>query len=408
MSVVEVALKRPYTVVAMLILISLMGIGAALRMPVDIFPEIDIPVVAVVWTYNGMSAQDMQNRILTLHERQLASLVDDISRIEAMSYQGVGVEKIYLHEGADVTRADLAAREQRAWSCSSTCRPTSRRRWCCATARPTCRSSSSACRASRCPTPSSTTWARTSFVRPSPWCTAPRFRIPTAASRASSWRIWISQALQARGLSPADVSAALQRQNVILPAGDVKIGDKDYTLDDEQLAGRHRHHQCISHQADRRPHRVHARCCACSRRLPGADQFGLGQRHARRADDHPQDRRRVDARGDRRRARRRSPTSQKVLPQGRVDQGAVRSVGLRQGGAQQRADERLHGGRPDRAGHHSVPRQCAPVPDHSRGHPAVDHHRRAVHLPDRTNPQHHDAWAASRWRSASWSTTARS
>src|ERR1700744_3773626 len=105
MSVVEIALKRPYTVVAMLILISLMGIGAALRMPVDIFPEIDIPVVAVVWTYNGMSAQDIQNRILTLHERQLASLVDDIARIEAVSYQGVGVEKVYLHEGADVTRA---------------------------------------------------------------------------------------------------------------------------------------------------------------------------------------------------------------------------------------------------------------------------------------------------------------
>ncbi len=74
-------------------------------MPVDIFPRMDIPVVSVVWTYAGMSAQDMQNRILTLHERQLASLVDDIARIEATSYEGVGVEKIYLHEGADVTRA---------------------------------------------------------------------------------------------------------------------------------------------------------------------------------------------------------------------------------------------------------------------------------------------------------------
>ena len=63
MSVVETALKRPYTVVAVLILITLVGIGAGLRMPVDIFPEIDIPVVAVVWTYNGMSATDVQNRI---------------------------------------------------------------------------------------------------------------------------------------------------------------------------------------------------------------------------------------------------------------------------------------------------------------------------------------------------------
>src|ERR1700724_682314 len=105
MSVVEIALKRPYTVVASLILICLMGIGAALRMPIDIFPEIDIPVVAVVWTYNGMSAQDMQNRILTLHQHQLASLVDDISRIEAGSYQAVGGEKVSLHKGADVPRA---------------------------------------------------------------------------------------------------------------------------------------------------------------------------------------------------------------------------------------------------------------------------------------------------------------
>src|SRR6202050_4166560 len=105
MSLAAFALKRPYTIVASLMLISIMGIGAALRMPVDIFPEIDIPVVSVVWTYSGMSAQDMQNRILTLHERQLASLVDDISRLEASAYNGVGVLKVYLHQVADVTRA---------------------------------------------------------------------------------------------------------------------------------------------------------------------------------------------------------------------------------------------------------------------------------------------------------------
>ena len=105
MSVVSYVLRRPYTIVAALILICLLGIGAASRMPVDIFPEIDIPVVSVVWTYNGMNARDIQNRILTLHERQMASIVDDISRIQATSYTGVGVEKVFLHEGADVTRA---------------------------------------------------------------------------------------------------------------------------------------------------------------------------------------------------------------------------------------------------------------------------------------------------------------
>src|SRR5450755_2523919 len=105
MSLVRFVLKHPYTVAAMLILVCLLGIGAALRMPIDIFPEINIPVVSVVWTYSGMSATDIQNRILSLHQRQMASLVDDISRIEATSYEGVGVEKVYLHEGADVTRA---------------------------------------------------------------------------------------------------------------------------------------------------------------------------------------------------------------------------------------------------------------------------------------------------------------
>src|SRR5690349_22060921 len=105
MSFVRFVLGRPYTVVAVLILICLLGVGAALRMAVDIFPEINIPVVSVVWTYNGMSPEDIQNRILTLHERQMASLVDDISRMEATSYTGVGVIKVYLHEGADVTRA---------------------------------------------------------------------------------------------------------------------------------------------------------------------------------------------------------------------------------------------------------------------------------------------------------------
>jgi multidrug efflux pump subunit AcrB len=89
MAWVMFVLKRPYTVVAGLILICIMGVGAALKMPVDIFPEIDIPVVSVVWTYAGMTPLDIQNRI----------------RIEATSYYGVGVLKVYLHEGADVTRA---------------------------------------------------------------------------------------------------------------------------------------------------------------------------------------------------------------------------------------------------------------------------------------------------------------
>src|ERR1700728_2075450 len=229
MSVVEIALKRPYTVVALLILISLMGIGAALRMPIDIFPEIDIPVVAVVWTYNGMSAEDIQNRSLTLHERQLASLVDDISRIEAVSYEGVGVEKIYLHEGADVTRAvsQLAssALVVLKYMPPNITPPLVLRYG--ATDVPIIQLSLS----SKSLPDTKLNDLGQNIIRPAlavvhgaevlyPYGGKPRVIMADLDS----------QALEARGLSPTDVSTALQRQNVILPAGDVKIGDKDYTL----------------------------------------------------------------------------------------------------------------------------------------------------------------------------------
>jgi multidrug efflux pump subunit AcrB len=229
MSIVEIALKRPYTVAASLILITLMGVGAALRMPIDIFPEIDIPVVAVVWTYNGMSARDIQNRILTLHERQLASLVDDISRIEAVSYQGVGVEKIYLHEGADVTRAvsQLAssALVVLKYMPPNITPPLVLRYG--ATDVPIIQLSLS----SKDLPDTKLNDLGQNIIRPAlavvhgaevpyPYGGKPRVIMADLDSRA----------LQARGLSPTDVSSALQRQNVILPAGDVKIGDKDYTL----------------------------------------------------------------------------------------------------------------------------------------------------------------------------------
>jgi multidrug efflux pump subunit AcrB len=228
-SVVDLALKRPYTVVASLILISLMGVGAALRMPIDIFPEIDIPVVAVVWTYNGMSANDIQNRILTLHERQLASLVDNISRIEAVSYQGVGVEKIYLSEGADVTRAvsQLAssALVVLKYMPPNITPPLVLRYG--ATDVPIIQLSLS----SKSLPDTKLNDLGQNIIRPAlavvhgaevpyPYGGKPRVIMADLDS----------QALQARGLSASDVSAALQHQNVILPAGDVKIGDKDYSL----------------------------------------------------------------------------------------------------------------------------------------------------------------------------------
>ena len=229
MSIVEIALKRPYTVVASLILVMLLGTGAALRMPVDIFPEIDIPVVAVVWTYNGMSATDMQNRILTLHQRQLASLVDDISRIEAVSYQGVGVEKVYLHEGADVTRAisQLAssALVVLKYMPPNITPPLVLRYG--ATDVPIIQLSLS----SRTLPDTRLNDLGQNIIRPA---LAVVHGAEVPQPYGGKPRVIMAdldvEALQSRGLSPADVSAALQRQNIILPAGDVKLGDKDLTL----------------------------------------------------------------------------------------------------------------------------------------------------------------------------------
>ena len=229
MGLIKLVLRRPYTVAAMMILICVLGIGAALRMPTDIFPEINIPVVSVVWTYNGMSADEMQNRIIALHERQLASLVDDIERIEANSYSGVGVIKVYLHEGADVSRAvsqlGSSALVVLKYMPRSITPPLILRYG--ATDVPIIQlslSSSNLSDSKLNDLGQNTIRPDLAVVRgasvPYPYGGKPRVIMVDLNQ----------QALQARGLSPADVSAAIQRQNVILPSGDVRLGDTDYAV----------------------------------------------------------------------------------------------------------------------------------------------------------------------------------
>jgi multidrug efflux pump subunit AcrB len=229
MSLAQYVLKRPYTVVSVLILVGLLGLGEAFRMPIDIFPEMDIPVVSVVWTYAGMGPQDIQNRILTLHERQMASLVDDISRIEATSYQGVGVIRVYLHEGADVTRAisQLAssALVVLKYMPPNITPPLVIRYG--ATDVPIIQLSLSS---NSLPDTKLNDLGQ-NIIRPAlavvhgaevpyPYGGKPRVIMADLDP----------EALQSRGMTPEDVSDALQKQNVILPSGDVKIGSKDYIL----------------------------------------------------------------------------------------------------------------------------------------------------------------------------------
>ena len=105
-NVVGLALKRPYTFVVMALLLLILGPLAALRTPTDIFPEIRIPVIAVAWAYTGLPPDQMAGRISTLYQRVLTTTVNDIEHIEANSYAGVGIVKIFFHPGVNVAVAN--------------------------------------------------------------------------------------------------------------------------------------------------------------------------------------------------------------------------------------------------------------------------------------------------------------
>ena len=229
MFLVYFALKRPYSVAAAVILVCLLGIFAISRMATDIFPEINIPVVSVVWQYPGMSAEDMQNRVIVIHERQMASLVDDVARMEANSYNGVGVIKVYLHEGADVSRAvsqlGSSAQYVLKYLPRNITPPLILRFG--ATDVPIIQLSLS----SSSLTDTDLNDAGQNIIRPTlanvdgasvpyPYGGKPRVIMADLDMHA----------LQANHLSPADVTAAITAQNVIAPSGDVKMGDTDYQV----------------------------------------------------------------------------------------------------------------------------------------------------------------------------------
>ena len=229
MSLVRFALRRPYTVASLVILVCLLGVFAALRMPTDIFPEINIPVVSVVWTYNGMSANEIQDRIVSIHERQMASLVDDVERMESNSYNGVGVIKVYLHEGADVSRAvsQLGSSSQvvMKYMPRNITPPLILRYG--ATDVPIIQLSLSS---SSLPDAKLNDFGQ-NVIRPA-LAVVPGASVPYpygGKPRVIMVDLDMHE-LQANRLSPADVTNAIQAQNVIAPSGDIKMGDNDYVV----------------------------------------------------------------------------------------------------------------------------------------------------------------------------------
>jgi CzcA family heavy metal efflux pump len=105
MWIVRLALRRPYTFVVGALLILILGVFSILSMPTDIFPSIDIPVVSVIWSYNGLSAEEVGNRIVTPVERSMTTTVSDIEHIESQSLNGVGVIKVYFQPHVNIGNA---------------------------------------------------------------------------------------------------------------------------------------------------------------------------------------------------------------------------------------------------------------------------------------------------------------
>ena len=102
MWIVQLALRRPYTFAVLALLILILGVASILTMATDVFPAINIPVVTVIWSYGGITPNDMEKRFVTQSERAYTTSVNDIEHIESQSVSGIGVIKIYLQPNADI------------------------------------------------------------------------------------------------------------------------------------------------------------------------------------------------------------------------------------------------------------------------------------------------------------------
>src|SRR5207237_1210078 len=105
MWIVRLALRLPYTIAVMALLILVLGTLSLTRMIVDIFPAIDIPVVLVLWNYPGLSAEEMERRVVIISERAYSTTVNGIERIESQSIPGVGLLRIYFQPGTEIGAA---------------------------------------------------------------------------------------------------------------------------------------------------------------------------------------------------------------------------------------------------------------------------------------------------------------
>jgi multidrug efflux pump subunit AcrB len=229
MWLVRVALKRPYTFVVMALLIAILGVVTILGMPKDIFPDIDIPVISVVWSFPGLSPEEMEKRIVNNYERALTTTVNDIEHIESQSLTGIAVIKIFFQPGANIAAAtaEVTAISQTMLRMA----PPG------ATPPFIIRYSASNVPILQLALQSDSLSEQqlfdygTNFIRgdiatiqgaqlPWPWGGKQRqIMIDIDPQRLFGW-----------GLSPRDVSAAVSAQNLVVPTGTAKIGSNEYPI----------------------------------------------------------------------------------------------------------------------------------------------------------------------------------
>jgi multidrug efflux pump subunit AcrB len=229
MWIVSIALRRPYTFIVMALMIVLATPYVLLTMATDILPEINIPVISIIWNYSGLSAQEMGNRITGPSERILTTTVNDIEHVESQSLPGVAVVKVFLQPGANLNKAlaQTVATEQfmikimppgttppivLTYSASSI---------------PVVQLALS----SRALSEQAVNDAAMNALRPQ-LVTIPGVAIPAAyggKQRIVSVDI-DTEALLSKGLSPLDIVNAVNAQNLILPSGVAKMGPTEYTI----------------------------------------------------------------------------------------------------------------------------------------------------------------------------------
>jgi multidrug efflux pump subunit AcrB len=229
MWLVRMALKRPYTFVVMSMLIVILGVVTILSMPTDIFPDIDIPVISVVWNYSGLSPEEMEKRIVNNYERGLTTTVNDIEHIESQSLTGMSIIKIFFQPGAKIeaATAQVTAISQ-----------TAVRQMPPGTTPPfIIRYSASSVPILQVALESDSLSEEqlfdygTNFIR-ADFTTIRGLQMPWPyGGKQREIMIDIDlRRLYAWGLSPSDVNTALGQQNVVVPTGTAKIGAFEYPI----------------------------------------------------------------------------------------------------------------------------------------------------------------------------------